>query len=68
MKIQNSEFDICNSDSIRNQLRFGYGHPCTPVGLVAQRIAIRARGLGFDFLAGLIGRSYPVHMSNLNGL
>ena len=27
MKIRNSGFDICDSDSIRNQLRFGYGHP-----------------------------------------
>ena len=27
MKIQNSGFDICDSDSIQNQLRFGYGHP-----------------------------------------
>ena len=27
MKIRNSGFDICDSDSIWNQLRFGYGHP-----------------------------------------
>ena len=27
MKIRNSGFNICDSDSIRNQLRFGYGHP-----------------------------------------
>ena len=26
-KIQNSGFDVCDSDLIRNQLRFGYGHP-----------------------------------------
>ena len=27
MKIRNSGFDVCDSDSIRNHLRFGYGHP-----------------------------------------
>ena len=27
MRIQTSGFDICDSNSIRNHPRFGYGHP-----------------------------------------
>ena len=30
MKIRNSGFDICDSDSIRNYPRLGYSHPYLP--------------------------------------
>ena len=37
MKIRNSGFDICDSDLIRNELRFGYGHPYIPLYTTVSR-------------------------------
>ena len=38
-----------------------------PVNVVVENTAVGAASPGFDFRAGRIGHSYPVHMSSLSG-
>ena len=56
MKIRNSGFNICDSDSIRNQLRFGYGHPS--VGGSWSR-GLRSGALGFQIVITPFSPHFP---------